>query len=58
MGDTATTECPWCGEPLEVWVEQESESDVVQDCDVCCRPCVVSFGWDERTGPWVTARRE
>lgn len=52
------TQCPWCGEELEVWVEGEDEGAVLQDCDVCCRPCVLEVGRDEQRGAWVVARRE
>jgi hypothetical protein len=57
MGETATTECPWCGEPLEVWVERDEDGTVVQDCDVCCRPCVLHIEWS-REGARVVAQRE
>ncbi len=43
MGETVIGQCPWCGEDLEVFVEPDGEGVVLQDCDVCCRPCVVSI---------------
>ena len=43
MGETVIGQCPWCGEALEVFVEPDGEGEVLQDCDVCCRPCVVSI---------------
>lgn len=30
--------CPSCGEPLEVLVEADVYGELVQDCEVCCRP--------------------
>jgi hypothetical protein len=43
VGETVIGQCPWCGEDLEVFVEPDGEGVVLQDCDVCCRPCVVSI---------------
>jgi hypothetical protein len=47
MGETVIGQCPWCGEALEVFVEPTEsslgEGEVLQDCDVCCRPCVVTI---------------
>ncbi len=38
------TLCPWCGEPVEADVEEVGPAHEVllQDCDVCCRPLVVT----------------
>ena len=36
MGETVVTQCPWCGESLEVWVERDGVGSLLQDCDVCC----------------------
>lgn len=38
------TLCPWCGEPVEVDVEAlgPAREVLVQDCDVCCRPLLVT----------------
>jgi hypothetical protein len=58
MGETVTTACPWCGEPLEVWVERDAVGTAEQDCDVCCRPCVIETGWDDERGAWAIAQRE
>lgn len=30
--------CPYCFETVELWVEPEEQGEMVQDCDVCCRP--------------------
>ena len=31
--------CPYCGEPLELWVDVSAgDQDYVEDCAVCCRP--------------------
>jgi prolyl-tRNA synthetase len=30
--------CPWCFETLELEVEPDEHGEMVQDCDICCRP--------------------
>ena len=35
--------CPYCGEPLTLLLDpMEANVDYVEDCQVCCRPMVVS----------------
>ncbi len=58
MGEDVTAQCPWCGESLELWIEPDAVGTSVQDCDVCCRPCVVEVHWDEDAGASATVRRE
>ena len=36
--DTSEVICPYCFERIEVYVDPETEGELVQDCDVCCRP--------------------
>lgn len=31
-------QCPSCGETLEILVEADVYGELVQDCEVCCRP--------------------
>ncbi|MEM7135938.1 MAG: CPXCG motif-containing cysteine-rich protein [Myxococcota bacterium] len=38
MADTATVVCPYCFESLEVYVDPETSGELVEDCEVCCRP--------------------
>lgn len=41
-------ECPYCGEPITVWVDEGggSAQRYIEDCSVCCKPfeVVVSPG--------------
>ena len=30
--------CPYCGEQVEIYLEQDLRGTVVQDCEVCCNP--------------------
>ena len=36
-------DCPYCGEPLELWVDQSGgvSQKYVEDCAVCCQPMEV-----------------
>ena len=39
--------CPYCGEALEIQVEEDVRGTFVQDCEVCCNPWLVRVA---RTG--------
>ncbi len=43
--DADSVECPFCGEPGEVYADYDEslpgEQIFVQDCAVCCRPWTV-----------------
>jgi hypothetical protein len=30
--------CPYCGEEVEIFVEEDVRGSFVQDCEVCCNP--------------------
>jgi hypothetical protein len=57
MGESVVVQCPWCGEPIEVWVEPDADGTQVQDCDVCCRPCELVIRTDAEGGASVAIRR-
>jgi hypothetical protein len=38
MIDTAILQCPYCFEPIEVYIDPQTEGELIQDCNVCCRP--------------------
>lgn len=52
--------CPWCGEPADVFVDEGggAHQRYVEDCAVCCRPCVITVETDEDGEPTVTIDRE
>lgn len=33
--------CPFCGEEVEIYVEEDVRGSFVQDCEVCCNPWLV-----------------
>jgi hypothetical protein len=48
-----TTSCPYCGEEVEVDVDESGggRQSYVQDCPVCCQPWQVDVERD-RDGDW------
>ena len=38
MGDEFSVQCPYCGEPAEIYIEPDVQGTLVQDCEVCCNP--------------------
>ena len=41
MDDNHSVQCPWCWESLELYIDPESSGQLIEDCEVCCRPWVV-----------------
>jgi hypothetical protein len=33
-----TITCPYCGEEVDVFIEDDVRGSLVQDCEVCCNP--------------------
>jgi len=52
------TTCPYCGEPVEIDVDDGggARQSYVQDCPVCCQPWQVDVSRD-RDGDWSVALR-
>jgi hypothetical protein len=38
MPDEFLVTCPYCGEQVEISVEEDVRGTFVQDCEVCCNP--------------------
>lgn len=54
MGDgvadlSGIVSCPYCGESVEITLDPGSGANqqYIEDCQVCCRPWVVSVSYDE-----------
>jgi len=47
--------CAFCFEENSVFVDPDggSQQRYVEDCQVCCRPNVLSIYWDEETEEYV-----
>ena len=42
---TRHANCPYCGEPIELLVDESGRGQqYVEDCEVCCRPIVINVG--------------
>ncbi|HXH71338.1 MAG TPA: CPXCG motif-containing cysteine-rich protein [Mariprofundaceae bacterium] len=51
--------CPYCGSPDELIVDCTGGSQqYTEDCQVCCRPMVVSVNVSEESEPEVAVGRE
>ena len=46
---SATVQCPYCGEEVEISLDQGSgeSQQYVEDCQVCCNPWRVSVSYHE-----------
>lgn len=36
--DVAFIACPWCAEPIELYVDPDTSGAIEEDCEICCRP--------------------
>jgi hypothetical protein len=46
MPDDFLVTCPYCGEAVEIFIEEDVRGGFIQDCEVCCNPWLVHV-----TGP-------
>jgi hypothetical protein len=44
---TAEVVCPYCSEPIDLYIDPETAGSYVEDCAVCCRPWQVHVARDE-----------
>ena len=52
-------QCPYCGEPLEVFVDWSIRTqEYVEDCQVCCKPITLNINIDDEHGTHIDARPE
>lgn len=41
--DTQSVRCPYCGEWLEIFIDQSvRQQEYIEDCQVCCRPITLT----------------
>ena len=48
--------CPYCGEYVEIFVEDDVRGTFVQDCEVCCNPWLVRVA-HSADGPDISVGR-
>ena len=57
MSDRTELQCPYCGELLELEIEEDLLGRLIQDCEVCCNPIQLDIRRDEWGDPEVTVER-
>ena len=56
--ETLRHQCPYCGEPIHLVVDEEMlEEQYIEDCEVCCRPMVVQL-YDSNGGIEAVVKTE
>ena len=52
--------CAFCGELNEVFVDRTAarRQQFTEDCEVCCRPNLVTVFYDPDGGTWIDAEQE
>ena len=59
MLPSATITCPYCGEAIELLVDDSAGNQrYIEDCQVCCRPITVVVTIDDDGEPRVDALAE
>ena len=53
-------DCPFCGEPFSFAADavEGARQSLVVDCEICCRPIVVSLAWEADHTLSVRTERE
>ncbi len=50
-------QCPYCGESIQVLIDNDSAGDsYIEDCQVCCRPITMTIALDDDGALHVHAR--
>lgn len=59
MLPSTTITCPYCGEAIELLVDDSAgDQRYIEDCQVCCRPITVVVVIDDDGEPHVDALSE
>jgi Cysteine-rich CPXCG len=58
MSDLLTLTCPYCGEAVELVIDEGGggQQSYIEDCPVCCRPWQVEVAYDGTDG-WIATLR-
>lgn len=57
MDDEVDVQCPWCFQWQTLDIDPQTAGEMVQDCDVCCRPWSVRVTRDDHGHPRVFVDR-
>ncbi len=60
MLETTKITCPYCGEPLELALDNSAgDQQYIEDCSVCCRPIELATEFDSSGNlVSITAKRD
>jgi hypothetical protein len=52
--------CPYCGESVQVLLDTGGEEwqSYVEDCEICCRPWLLTVEWNDSGEAVVVARTD
>ncbi len=54
-----SVQCPYCGESIELLIDLSvPQQSYTEDCQVCCRPIIVSVDVDSNGGVEILATSE
>lgn len=54
-----SVQCPYCGESIELLIDLSvPQQSYTEDCQVCCRPIIVSVDVDSSGGVEIVATSE
>ena len=57
--ETVQQLCPYCGEPIALTIDcSVPEQEYIEDCQVCCRPMMVTVTIDNEGDLAVSLRSE
>lgn len=57
--ELVATYCPYCGESIQLLIDcSVPAQEYIEDCQVCCRPILISANVDEAGIPQVVATAE
>ena len=58
MSDPLSLSCPYCGEGVELVIDEGGggQQSYIEDCPVCCRPWQVEVAYDAADG-WIATLR-
>jgi hypothetical protein len=59
LQENVETYCPSCGESIQLLVDCSiPEQEYIEDCQVCCRPILISALVDSQGIPAITVQNE
>ena len=47
MNEAFPVTCPYCGEEVDVYLEEDLHGVLIQDCEVCCNPWQLRLVWED-----------